>query len=175
MSKDSVSDRKYHIEAYNPDWAERFLEYKEKIQAIFPEAIIEHFGSTSVPGMSSKPIIDVLVIVSDISLVDEHSHEIEQMGFTNFGEYVMKDSRLFRDQKNDVFFANIHFFPVGHPHIGEMLGLRDYLRSHPGVVNDYSRKKLELFAKYPNNYVAYRQEKDAYLDELKKNIFSINK
>lgn len=169
-NNDSYSTRKYGVVSYDPNWIQRFEELKQKLQSLFVDARIEHIGSTSVPGMSGKECIDVLVIVNNIQGVEDHVAEMEELGFIYAGEFVMKDSRLFRIMEDNRLLANVHFFPVDHPHIREMLEMRDYLRSHPEEVDAYSKLKQELYAKYPDNYASYRKEKDEYMDKLKERV-----
>ncbi len=169
-NNNSYSARKYEVVSYDLNWTTRFAELKFKVQEIFGEVQVEHIGSTSVPGMSGKSCIDVLVIVKELRMVDDHISDMEKVGFSYAGEFVMKDSRLFRIMKDDTLLANIHFFPVGHPHNNEMLHMRDYLRLNPEEVITYSKLKQELHMRYPNDYASYRKEKDEYMNKLKEKI-----
>jgi len=172
MDKDNneylYKDRKYDVVPYDSNWSNQFVEYALKIKKIFGDVQIEHIGSTSVPGMLGKSCIDILVIVQDLKIVEDHVVDMELAGFEYAGQFVVDDSRLFRVMQNNVLLANVHFFPVGHPHNKEMLGLRDYLRVHPKEVNAYSKIKNELYLKYPNDYASYRKYKDEYMEGLKK-------
>ncbi len=168
--KHSYKDRKYDVVPYDPHWPKRFGGIKTKLDVIFGSVQIEHIGSTSVPGMAGKPCIDVLVIVSDLQVVENHVSDMEQAGFEYAGPFVTDDSRLFRIMKDNVLLANIHFFPVGHPHNKEMLDLRNYLQSHPEEVEVYSNLKNDLYSKYQNDYASYRKYKDEYMNDLKKTI-----
>jgi GrpB-like predicted nucleotidyltransferase (UPF0157 family) len=116
--------------------------------------------------MSGKPCIDVLVVVPDLNMVEDHVAAMEQAGFEYLGQYVMDRSRLFRVMQDGVVLANIHFFPAGHPHIVEMLALRDYLRSHHEEVVAYSELKRELCTAYAHDYRSYRKYKDEYVHDL---------
>lgn len=167
--KKSYEDREYDITSYDPEWPNQFEEYAHAIKEIFGNTIpIEHIGSTAVPSMSGKPCIDILVIPNDLKIVEEHIDDMEQKGFEYAGQYVMENSLLFRIMKENVLVANIHFFPREHPHNKEMLDMRDYLRSHPNIVEEYSKLKRELYSKYPNDYASYRKYKDKYTNDLKK-------
>ena len=166
-NKHPYSSRKYEIVPYDPNWVNQFEDLKLKIQTVFKSSQIEHIGSTSVPGMSGKPCIDVLVTVDDIKEVENHVTGMENLGMEYAGEFVMKDSRLFRVMKNDTLLANIHFFPVGHTHNKEMLNMRDYLRANPEEVTQYSELKQDLYMKYKDDYASYRKYKDEYMDKLK--------
>jgi GrpB-like predicted nucleotidyltransferase (UPF0157 family) len=169
-NKHSYKDRRYEIVPYNPDWTNKFEEYKSKIKKIFPNFQIEHIGSTSVLGMAGKPCIDILVIVDDIKTVEGNVREMEQAVFEYAGQFVMENSRLFRVMKDNSLLANIHFFPIGHPHNDEMINLRNYLRAHPQEAENYSKIKENLYSKYENDYASYRKYKDEYMNELKKRV-----
>lgn len=160
--------RKYDVVPYDQNWHSQFETYASKIRGIFGNFRIEHIGSTSVPGMCGKPCIDILVIVEDLKIVEEHIDDMERAGFEYAGQFLMEGSRLFRVIKDNVLFANIHFFLVGHPHIKEMLGLRNYLRTHPEEVSAYSKIKNELYSKYSDDYALYRTYKDEHMYNLNK-------
>ncbi len=171
MKNHLYKDRKYNVVPYDPQWPSQFLEYTKKIRAVFGDLPIKHIGSTSVPGMSGKPCIDVLVLVENLEIVNTpHIHQMEQAGFEYAGEFVMPNSRLFRVIKDNTLLANIHFFPSQHIHVKEMLDLRDYLRSHPKEVEAYSSIKNDLNKKYSNDYASYRKHKDEYMNGLKERI-----
>ncbi|HBV01572.1 MAG TPA: hypothetical protein DEF00_04290 [Candidatus Taylorbacteria bacterium] len=170
--KHSYKDRKYNVIPYDSDWPEQFEEYASKIKNIFGDVQIEHIGSTAVPGMSGKPCIDVLVIVKDLKTAERHIRDMEQAEFEYSGPFVTEDSRLFRLIKDNVLYANIHFFPIGHPHNNEMISLRNYLRSHPEETKAYSNIKNELYSKYSNDYASYRKFKDEYMNDLMKRIMA---
>jgi GrpB-like predicted nucleotidyltransferase (UPF0157 family) len=166
----SYKDRKYDVQSYNPEWPLQFEQYAEKVRAIFGDVQIEHIGSTAVPGMVGKPCIDMLVIIKDLKAVEDNVSKMEQVGFVYAGQFVMEGSRLFRVMKDNEVFANIHFFLEGHTHTAEMISLRDYLRSHPKEVQEYSKLKESLYSKYENDYASYRKYKDEYMDEMKKRV-----
>lgn len=163
----SYKDREYDIVPYDPNWPNLFNEYATTIKKIFGNGVqVEHFGSTSVPGMSGKFCIDVLVIVEDLNQVNRHAEELVEVGFIDAGQFLMEGSHLFRAMKGNELLANVHFFIKGHPHIKEMLVVRDYLKSHPDEVKAYSDLKLELKYKYPTDYASYRKYKDMYVKDL---------
>jgi GrpB-like predicted nucleotidyltransferase (UPF0157 family) len=89
-------DRKYEIVTYDPNWPKLFETYASKIRQIFGNVQIEHIGSTSVPGMSGKSCIDVLVILRNtVELAKERKTEMERAGFEYAGSFVTEDSVLF--------------------------------------------------------------------------------
>jgi GrpB-like predicted nucleotidyltransferase (UPF0157 family) len=172
MSKDEYKNRKYHVEPYSSAWPHQFESEAKILKDILGKdaTAIEHIGSTSVPGMDGKPTIDILVLIKDLSATDQYLEKMKNTGYEHLSGYVMPDSILFRRMKENILLSNVHVFQKDHPHVHEMLSLRDYLRSHPEEVKAYSDKKKELFQKYPEDYATYRKLKDVYMDDLKKRV-----
>lgn len=172
MQLSNYKDRKYEILPYDPTWVESFLKEATIVRAIFADKArsIEHIGSTSVPGLAGKPTIDILVTVEDISVVDGFNKHMEAAGYHVLGEYVTKGARLFVREQDNVRLCNIHVFQQDHPHVKEMLQLRDYFRTHQDVVQEYSELKLDLAKKYPNDYGLYRKFKDEWMNALKEKV-----
>jgi GrpB-like predicted nucleotidyltransferase (UPF0157 family) len=163
----NYKDRKYSVIPYDVKWQERFANESKILRSIFGDTIqIEHIGSTAVPGMEGKPCVDILVIPEDLEIVKIHTTDMEQAGYTNRGALVNNDALLFAKIENNTLEANIHFFPKGHPHIADMLMVRDYLRNNPKEVTAYSELKKRLYEQYPNDYNQYRKAKDQYMEEL---------
>lgn len=128
---------------------------------------IHHIGSTAVPGLLSKPVIDLMPIVTGLDALDARQREVEALGFGWHGEFGV-DGRRFCTL-NDVAgkrLANVHFYERGSPHARRHLAFRDYLRDHPDVAADYSREKLRSQAIYPDNSVAYSGEKGAWIRDM---------
>ena len=171
MSKD-YTGRKYNIVPYDPDWINQFDSKRKILSEIFEDRVVsfEHVGSTAVPGLAGKPVIDILVLVDDITTTFALNQKMESAGFKNLGEYVMPGSRLFVEESGDTRLVNIHVFPKNHPHVKEMLDLRNYLRSHTDTVKEYSKLKSDLYAKYPNDYGEYRKQKDEWMNNLKEQL-----
>ena len=111
----TVGERKPHndsirLDEYNPDWPLRFLEIANNLRiALGSEAVrIEHVGSTSVPGLSAKPVIDILLVVSDSSIEESYVPQLEDRGFSlRIREPDWFEHRLFKPAEAD---ANIHVF-----------------------------------------------------------------
>ena len=161
-------DRKYNICSYDTDWQKRFLSEEKIIRKIFGhDILIEHIGSTSVVGMEGKSCIDILVVPKNLEIIKKHISDMENAGFMYRGFFISNEALLFTRVENNNIETNIHFFPEGHPHIKEMLTLRDYLRSSKEEAINYSNLKKRLYEKYPNDYANYRKEKDEYMEALK--------
>jgi GrpB-like predicted nucleotidyltransferase (UPF0157 family) len=171
-SLSNYKDRKYEIIPYDPNWPHQFSEHAKILKSIFAdEAIsIEHIGSTAVPRLAGKPTIDVLILVEDVSIADRVEKQMKIAGYNALGEFVTEGARLFVKESNNIRYCNIHVFQKDHPHVKEMLQLRDYLRAHSEVVSEYSKLKADLATKYPNDYGEYRKYKDEWMNALKLQI-----
>lgn len=162
--------RKYKVLDYSKDWQASFLVEADILKSILKDdaLAIEHIGSTAVEGLAGKPTIDVLVVVENIAIVDKHAPEMIAAGYRDLGEYVLPETRLFVREEDNTRLVNVHFFLQGHPHTEEMILVRNYLRSHPEEVKEYSELKRRLYQEHPDDYGAYRKPKDEYMEELLK-------
>lgn len=171
MSLDKMIKRPYEILSYNPGWVLEFEKIRDDIaQAFGDKALsIEHIGSTSVVGMSAKPLIDVLVIIEKYEPFVNEKESMVKMGYEWGENYIEPDSLLFYktingDQKN----VNIHVCVNGSPKAVQFITTRDYLRAHPDRASEYSDLKLKLKQQYPNDYPAYRAGKESFLQETER-------
>lgn len=132
------------VEDYDPAWPERFRREAAKIRAALGEAAraVEHIGSTSVPGLAAKPIIDILLVVEDSS--DELSYvpALEEAGYTlRVRERDFHEHRMLRTAAKDV---HVHVYSPDSPEIERYLLLRDRLRNYDEERELYDRTKREL-------------------------------
>ena len=165
-------NRKYNIVPYNPKQKEQFEEEARILSTIFGDSAIaiEHVGSAAVSGLSGKPTIDVLILVENVAIAEILKQKMDEAGYKFLGEYVRPGTQLFVREENNTRLCNVHIFPKDHSHAKEMLLLRDYFRSHADLVEEYSKLKFELLAKFPDDYGSYRKYKDEWMENLKAKI-----
>ena len=159
-------ERTVIVEPYDPRWIKDF----EVIRAEIAPALgtlatsIEHVGGTSVPGLSSEPIIDIDVVVKDESDLQTAIYVLKELGYRHLGN----DEVLGRD----VFaYEGIMDLPEHHLFVCDSdsdelkrhLALRDYLRSHPEEVREFCRIKEEGALRYPNDKVSYAEAKIEFM------------
>lgn len=166
--------RKYHFRDYDTDWVNKFNSIKDFLRDVFGEMAIsiEHIGSTSVPGMKAKPIIDVLVIVKTIKGLDKQRERMIKSGYDWGENYIAPDTLIFFKLGEDgEKLENIHVCEEGAIKIKQFLTMRDYLRSHPKKVEEYSKVKQESRDKNPDDYPAYRSAKAPFLEKLEQEAY----
>jgi GrpB-like predicted nucleotidyltransferase (UPF0157 family) len=136
--------RKYSFSEYDPKWKTEFISLKNFLLSVFgDEAIdIEHVGSTSVEGMKAKPLIDVLVVVNKIRPFEKQKEEMEKYGYEWGENYIAPNTLIFFKLGPDgEKLENIHVCERGSPKERQFIVMRDYLRSHPDKVKEYSDLK----------------------------------
>lgn len=159
--------RKVNVSPYNEQWALLFAEEAEKIKLILGEELvaIHHFGSTSVPGLAAKTIIDILGVVKDIERVDGYDGELQKIGYEGKGENGIAGRRYFQ-KGGDERTHHLHIYEVGSPEIERHLVFRDYLRAHPAVAKEYGDLKMSLGKQFPHDIDSYIDGKEAFASEI---------
>ncbi|WP_323761487.1 GrpB family protein [Maricaulis sp.] len=134
---------------YDPAWPGRFVEEQARLYAALGRAAvrIEHIGSTSVPGLAAKPVIDILVGTLDLSALDRRNDAMVQAGYQLRGENGIEGRRYYRRHHPDgTRLAHVHAFREDSDGFRRHLAFRDYLRAHPDVASAYGRHKLVIVA-----------------------------
>ncbi len=161
--------RKVEVIAYTNEWSKKFDQEAQLIHHIMGQEIIDihHIGSTSVPGLKAKPIIDMMPVVRDISKVDNYIHKMEDAGYEALGENGLPGRRYFR-KGGDNRTHHVHVFEEGHPDVERHLVFRDYLCSHPKDMRAYGDLKESLANTYPTNIDAYIDGKDQLVKDIER-------
>jgi GrpB-like predicted nucleotidyltransferase (UPF0157 family) len=132
------------LQEYDPDWPRLFDREAARIRSVLGEGAlqVEHAGSTSVPGLAAKPLIDIVLVVADSSDEAAYVPLMEVAGYTlTIREPDWYEHRLFKGPDTNV---NVHTFSAGCSEVERMLLFRDWLRSHPDDRELYEDAKREL-------------------------------
>ena len=156
--------REVIIVAYDPVWVEQFREEASRIASVFGGELlsIHHIGSTSIPGMSAKPIIDIMPVVRDILKVETFNEGMIQLGYTPMGEYGIAGRRHFV-KGADVRTHHVHSYEPENPEVKWHLDFRDYLIAHEDDARRYAQLKASLASKHRHDLEAYTQGKAAFI------------
>ncbi len=159
--------RNISVVPYNSIWERLFTDEAARLSTAFGgEALaITHIGSTSIPGIFAKPIIDILIQVKEIHRVDALNQQMTSLGYNSQGENGLAGRRYFTKGGDSERKFNVHTFQAGHPEISRCLDFRDYLRTHSLEARIYSDLKQALAAYYPNDIDGYMAGKDAFIKE----------
>jgi GrpB-like predicted nucleotidyltransferase (UPF0157 family) len=151
---------------YDPNWPALYDREERRIRAILGDRVvrIDHFGSTSVPGLAAKPIIDISLAVPDSADEPAYVPDLEAAGYTlRIREPDWHEHRLFKGPDTDI---NLHVFTVGSPEIDKQTSFRDWLRAHPGDRDLYLRTKRELAARRWKYTQHYADAKGQVIEEI---------
>jgi GrpB-like predicted nucleotidyltransferase (UPF0157 family) len=150
----------------DPLWSARFQEEATLIRAILGESKIEihHIGSTAIIGIYAKPVIDMLLLADDLTVVDAKTAAMKSLGYEALGEFGISGRRYFR--KNSpigIRTHQVHSFSRGNLDAVRHLAFRDYMNSHPEIAHEYSLLKQRLAKEFPNDMEAYMDGKDEFI------------
>ncbi|MCI2423151.1 GrpB family protein [Saccharopolyspora sp. K220] len=160
------ADRSITLVEYDPAWAAQYEREAERIRAALGSRAqqVEHAGSTSVPGLAAKPILDILLVVADSAHEAAYVSDLEAAGYAlHVREPEWLEHRLLKRRSPVV---NLHIFSDGCPEVDRMLSFRDHLRTHPDERDRYSRVKRELAARKWTYVQEYADAKSSVVEEI---------
>ncbi|HAT1820791.1 TPA: GNAT family N-acetyltransferase [Legionella pneumophila] len=149
---------------YDSSWSMQFEQEAEQIKKALGNNCIDihHIGSTSVPGLAAKPVIDMIPVVLDLSKVDSANTAMRTLGYEAKGEYGIPFRRYFQKGDNQRTH-HAHVFELGNSEIERHLKFRDWMRSHPEDREAYARLKQELARQYSDDITAYCLGKEDFI------------
>lgn len=153
--------REMIVVPFDDAWLEMYEKEKNFLLNIMGNIIvdIQHFGSTSIKGLSAKPIIDIMIVVNDINVVDEYNNIMEGSGYNAMGENGIEGRRYFvkfTEDNSGNHTHHIHIYQKGNSHIYDELMFRDYLRIDNEALKEYEKVKIQASSKFrysPEKYV----------------------
>lgn len=160
--------REVTVEPYNPRWREMAAAESTLIRNALGDTVLDivHIGSTSVPGLSAKPIIDFLVIVENLSVADERAGGLEKFGYVPMGEYGLPGRRFFKKGETPRTH-HIHLYQRDSVfEIERHLAVPEYLSAHPDAAEVYGALKTELAGRFRTDIEGYMDGKNAFVRDL---------
>ena len=143
---------------YDPRWPEAYERAAAEVVAVLGQNLyaIHHIGSTSIPGIHAKPVIDILAVVGELDALDRRSAPMRALGYEVMGAFGIEGRRYFRrDDANGKRTHQVHAFAHKSPHVLRHLAFRDYLCVHTDIAEAYSELKQRLAATHPHDMEAY--------------------
>ena len=161
--------RKVEVVPHDPRWRDAFEAEAKHVAAALGENVVavHHVGSTAIPNIHAKPIVDLLVEVREIAEVDGRSSAMESLGYEVMGEYGIPGRRYFRkDNREGIRTHHIHAFEAGSEEAERHLAFRDYMIAHPAEAQRYSDLKRSLAEEHPQSPDGYMDGKDGFIKEM---------
>ncbi len=163
--------KKVVVLPYDRTWKFAFEEIKREIEGAIGDLIIgiEHVGSTSVEGLSAKPIIDIDVIIKDYSTFDAVVSKLEAIGYIHEGNLGIKDREAFKyTDKPHLQQHHLYVCPQQSEELYRHTTFRDFLINNPEAVKKYSAVKEKAGQLFPDNIEKYIEYKSPCIEELYK-------
>lgn len=154
---------------YNENRTKAFEDIRAELSAALGELAIsiEHIGSTSVHGLSAKPVIDIDVVINDRSQLDGVIAALGNIGYRHEGDLGIPGREAFKyDGKEHLMKHHLYVCAKDCAELKRHLAFRDYLRAHPEAVEEYSRVKEEGTALYPFDIDKYIEHKSPFIEGI---------
>ena len=167
-SLDDRFDPAIRMVEHDPAWAEQAAAELERVAAALGEVAVrlEHVGSTAVPGLAAKPILDLQLAVAALEPRSRYAEPLGRLGYLFVPDPESPDFHLFAKPPERPRTHHLHVCAAGSHHEGRHLAVRDFLRAHHGDAARYGQLKRELARRHPQDRLAYIAGKERYLAEL---------
>ncbi len=155
---------------YDPRWPSQYEEEKDRILGAIGDVTvaIEHIGSTAVPGLGAKPIIDIMVAVSRLGDAERCIEPLQEIGYEYVPEYndVIPERRYFHKGPPGARTYHLHMVELTSGFWERHLLFRDFLRTHPEEARRYHQLKKELAAKFGSDRDGYTEAKTSFIESV---------
>ncbi len=155
------------LHGHDPRWANQASAEASRLSDALGGNLvrIEHVGSTAIPGIWAKPVIDLMPIIRSLAAVDEKREALEALGYEWYGECGIPDRRYctLTHPETGKRLVNVHIFKPDSPHAHRLLEFRDYLRVHPEKALECETEKRRAAALYPDDVLAYNDAKSVWI------------
>ena len=161
-----MTGKSVEVVDYDESWRDAFERVRQDLELALGSAAlaVHHIGSTSVPGMRAKPVIDVLVEVSELELIEQRMPAFAALGYQARGDYGIPGRLYFsRSATGDRLPVHVHAYRRGDPQVARHLSFRDSLREHPEMAREYSELKTSLAAAHAHDRDAYQAGKADFI------------
>jgi GrpB-like predicted nucleotidyltransferase (UPF0157 family) len=161
-------DEPVTVQAYDPAWPARFEDERRLLEPVLGEFVsggIHHVGSTSVPGLDAKPVIDILAGIGDLAAARPCIDLLAPLGYL-YAPYRADEMLWFCKPHPARRTHHLHLVPVGSARYRDELLFRDYLREHPDARVGYARLKHDLAVRHHEDREAYTEGKTTFVLEI---------
>lgn len=157
---------------HSPLWAEMARAETQRLKDALGDLLVtvHHIGSTAIPAIKAKPVVDLLPIVTRIEDLDAQEPTIRALGYKWFGEFGLAGRRYCyrKDPATGQRLFQLHCYQADDPEVPRHLAFRDYLRARPLLAKEYEMEKIRAAAARSDDVNAYNDEKNAWIKRVEK-------
>ena len=157
------------IEDYTPQWKTEFQKIVASLgnENVAKSLSIEHVGSTSVENLAAKPIIDMDIVIPDMSVFPEMKSLLEKKGYRHEGNLGIEGREAFSyEEKLELMVHHLYVCPMDSKELKRHIAFRDYLRTQPHLVEEYAEVKREAARLYPKDIDKYLEYKGKFIERV---------
>lgn len=153
---------------YDPRWPLWYAEEEKSLRAALAplQVVLEHIGSTAVPGLAAKPLLDISAGLADREEIHNYRSALQALGYVEFPIDPMFERRLFCKGPYNEGSHHLHVTTHGTPVWAEPILLRNYLRVHPAMATAYAQVKRDAAARHQNDLNGYHDQKSEFITNL---------
>ena len=152
---------------HDPHWSALAGSEIDRIAITVGPALLRlcHIGSTAIPGLIAKPVLDLLGVGQSLDALDAVQNRVEALGYACHGEYGFAGRRYYtlNAPETNERRVQLHCYANGDPAVVRHLAFRDYLRLSPDLISEYAREKVRCAALHPDDSHAYTDCKSAWI------------
>lgn len=168
MNALGLASNRLVLQPHNSEWAQLFEEESARLRSTLKDFVldIQHVGSTSIPGIPAKPILDIAIAVADFEEAKRCIALIEALGYTYRGEQGIPQRHYFVKGMSDARTHHLHMNEVHSSDWQQQIAFRDTLRQHADLAQAYAALKLRLAEQFPTDRAAYTEAKSGFISRV---------
>jgi GrpB-like predicted nucleotidyltransferase (UPF0157 family) len=163
-----AAEEPVRISPYDPAWPARFEDERDAVRCVIGDWVvggIHHVGSTAVPGLAAKPVIDILVGVESLRSSRPCLEPLATVGYL-YAPYRPREMHWLCKPTHLARTHHLHLVPAESPRFHDELAFRDHLRAHPDSAAEYGALKRRLAAEFEHDREAYTEAKAGFIDAV---------
>ena len=172
MALDTPDPFVVELVPHSPHWAGMAAHETSRLKAALGDELVtvHHIGSTAIPDIRAKPIVDLIPIVRSLARLDELESVVRALGYKWFGEFGLPGRRYcyLLDANTGHRLFQLHCYQTGADEVPRHLAFRDYLREYPAIAREYESEKIRAAAISPADVNAYNDEKNDWIKRVER-------